>query len=37
MLISALLDHKYLAAYGGVLLVGAFLASMFALFMTLPG
>ena len=29
--------QKYFAAYAGVVLVGAFLASMFALFITLPG
>lgn len=28
---------QYFAAYAGVVLVGAFLASMFALFITLPG
>lgn len=37
MLGAAMLGREYLAAYGGVLLVGMFLASMFALFITLPG
>jgi hypothetical protein len=37
MLVFALSDMKYYAAYIGVVLVGAFLASMFALFITLPG
>lgn len=37
MLFAALAGMKYLAAYGGVVLVGMFLASMFALFITLPG
>ena len=37
MLLAAFAGMKYLAAYGGVVLVGMFLASMFALFITLPG
>ena len=37
MLLAALAGMKYLAAYGGVVLVGMFLASIFALFITLPG
>lgn len=37
MLAAAWMDMKYWAAYGGVVLVGMFLASMFALFITLPG
>lgn len=37
MLGCALAGMKYFAAYAGVVLVGAFLASMFALFITLPG
>lgn len=37
MLLAAICDMKYWAAYGGVILVGMFLASMFALFITLPG
>lgn len=37
MLGMAILGSKYIAAYGGVILVGMFLASMFALFITLPG
>ena len=36
LLLSALGGMKYFAAYAGVILVGAFLASMFALFITLP-
>ncbi len=31
------MDYKGFASYGGVLLIGMFLASMFALFLTLPG
>ncbi len=37
LFILAITDHKVGAAYGGVFLVGMFLASMFALFMTLSG
>ena len=37
MLLAALAGMKYWAAYGGVIFVGMFLASMFALFITLPG
>jgi hypothetical protein len=37
MLGFALGGLQYWAAYAGVVLVGAFLASMFALFITLPG
>jgi hypothetical protein len=37
LLLCALGGMKYIAAYAGVILVGAFLASMFALFITLPG
>ena len=37
MLGAAMGGMKYFAAYAGVVFVGAFLASMFALFITLPG
>jgi fucose permease len=37
MLLCAIGGMKYFAAYAGVIFVGAFLASMFALFITLPG
>jgi len=37
LVICVFANQKVFAAYGGAILVGAFLASMFALFMTLPG
>jgi hypothetical protein len=37
LLIAVFMDYKGFASYGGVLLIGMFLASMFALFLTLPG
>lgn len=37
LVFSVFLDFKSFASYGGVILIGMFLASMFALFLTLPG
>ncbi len=36
MVVTAMIGYKFFAAYAGVILVGMFLASMFALFITLP-
>jgi hypothetical protein len=37
LIILALSGRQYLAAYAGAIMIGMFLASMFALFITLPG
>ena len=37
LLLAIIMDYKAFASYGGVILIGMFLASMFALFLTLPG